>query len=165
MTPVNRHYSKTGGGIETLFHFKRVDHVRLFNVLAQNLIPTLTSLTTQNFYMGKLENFLTCLNLSSYIKGKILNDDGAEFFTKISLEAIYKSLYGNASIADIFLLIDEIPKILSMPYPAAEKIRETLIEVISKIMLTYRMNNYWSGWADLNDKLNMLKSFGDVKKI
>ena len=103
--------------------------------------------------------------MSSYLKGKILNDDGAEYFIKISLEAIHKSLYVNASIADIFLLIDEMPKILSMPYPAAEKIRETLIEIISKIMLAYRMNNYWQGWAGLNDKLNILKSFGDVKKF
>ena len=153
-----------GGGIETLFHSKRVDYICLFNALTQNLMPTILNLTVPNYFVDKTENFLTCLNLSFYLKGRIFTDDDAEFFTKLALESIVKSL-SSTSIAEIFLLIDEMPKILAMPYPTVEKIREALLDIIPQVMMIYRMNNHWQGWVELDHELKMLKSFGEVKKI
>ena len=112
-----------------------------------------------NYFQGKTENFLTCLNLSFYLKGKFLNDEGADYFAKISLESIYKSLLTGGTIADIFLLIDEMPKILKLNYPAAENIRKTLLDAIQQIMMMFRMNNYWTGWTELEHELKMLGSF------
>ncbi len=56
-------------------------------------------------------------------------------------------------------------KILAMPYLAAEKIREELLEIIPRIMMIFRMNNHWQGWTELDHELKILKSFGEVRKI
>ena len=159
MTPVKLLKSQRGGGIETLFQSKEINYGRLFNTLAQNLMPTLVDWTSPNYFAGKLENFLTCLNLTLYLKGKFLNDDGVEYFTRISLDAILKALYANGSLVDALLLLDEMPKILEMPYPAVEKIRGVMIQTIESIMMNYRMSNYWLGWAELDHELKMLKNF------
>ena len=156
--------SLQGDSIETLFQSKGVNYVRLFNALAQNLLPNLVGLTVPNYFQGKTANFLTCLNLSSYLKGKFLNDEGEDLFKKISLDSIYKSLVTGVAMADIFLLIDEMPKILKMPYPAVENIRKILLQVVPQIMMMFRMNNYWTGWTELDHELKMLESFNEGAK-
>ena len=95
----------------------------------------------KEFFNGKVENFLTCLNLTSYLKGKILDDNCAYIFEEMSLIALYKSLFAEIQIADVELLLKEMPKILVMPYDVVEKIRTVLIEILKQIMLAFRMQN------------------------
>ena len=149
--------SAKGGGIETLFARKQINFPRLFNALAQNLVTTTVGSTPRNFYAGKVENFLTCLSLSSYLRGKLLDDDGAKIFEELSLNALYKSLQVRVSIADILLLINEIPKILELNYPAVKKIRDACIQLIPQIMTHCRMYNQWQKFTDLEYTLKLLK--------
>ena len=153
-----------GGGAENLFHLKQINYGRLFNALVQNLFPLLNKGLAPVFFNGKLENFLTCLNLISHLRGKVLDDKGAKFFEELSLEAIHKSLYAELSLADISLLIDEMPKILVMDYPVVNQIREALIRIIQQVMLLFRMNNHWQGFTDLDHELKMLQSFDTLTK-
>ena len=146
------------GGIELLFARKQINPARLFNALAQNLIPTTVATTPKNFYDDKTENFLTCLNLSGYLRGKLFDDEGAKIFEELSLNALLKSLQARATIADILLLIDELPEILMMNYPAVKKIREVCVQIIPQIMTTYRLNNHWQGFTELNCILKLLKA-------
>ena len=149
--------SARGGGIETLFARKQINFPRLFNALAQNLVTTTVGSTPQNFYAGKVENFLTCLHLSGYLRGKLFDDEGAKIFEELSLNALYKSLSAGCSIADILLLIDELPKILEFNYPSVKKIRDACINIIPQIMTTVRMYNQWQKFTELEYTLKLLK--------
>ena len=150
--------SARGGGIETLFARKQINFPRIFNALAQNLMTTTVESTPRNFYEGKVENFLTCLHLSGYLRGKLLNDVGAKFFEEMSLNALCNSLKARVSIADILLLIDEIPTILTLNYPAVKEIRDACIQIIPQLMTTYRRNNHWQGLTELEYILKLLKA-------
>ena len=143
---------------EQLFARKQINFQRLFNALAQNLMTTTVGSTPRNFYEGKVENFLTCLHLSGYLRGKLFDDDGAKIFEELSLNALYKSLNAGCSIADILLLLDEMPKILKLNYPAVKEIRDACIQIIPQIMMTYRLNNHWQGFTELDYILKLLKA-------
>ena len=146
-----------GGGIETLFARKQPNFPRLFNALAQNLVTTTVAGTPQNFYAGKVDNFLTCLSLSSYLRGKLFDDDGAKIFEELSLNALYKALRFSFAIDDALLLISELPRILEFNYPAVKKIRDACIEVIPQLMTSVRMYNQWQKFTDLEYTLKLLK--------
>lgn len=97
------------------------------------------------------------MNLSGYLRGKLLDDEGAKIFEELSLNALLKSMVVGSSIADILLLIDELPKILELNYPAVKKIRDACINIIPQVMLTLRMNNQWQNFTDLDYTLKLLK--------
>lgn len=153
-----------GGGIEQLFPSKQINHGRLVSALIQNLFPIILNRTPQNFFAGKVENFLTCLRVASYLKENFISVDGAKFFEELSLQAVHRSLYAGFVLSDIFLLIDEMPEILSMDYPIVDNIREALIKIIPQVMSVFRMNNYWQGFTDLEHELNYLKNFDTLAK-
>ena len=155
---------QAGGGMESLISSKQVNYPRLFNALSQNLFPALSNQMPREFYNGKVENFLTCLNLTSYLKGKVLDDNSADIFEEMSLIALYKSLFAEIMIADVELLLKEMPKILVMPYDVVEKICALLIEILPQIMLMFRMQNAWQQFTEYEHELEMLKSFSRVIK-
>ncbi len=150
--------------MESLISSKQVNYPRLFNALSQNLFPALSNQMPREFYNGKVENFLTCLNLTSYLKGKVLDDNSADIFEEMSLIALYKSLFAEIMIADVELLLKEMPKILVMPYDVVEKICALLIEILPQIMLMFRMQNAWQQFTEYEHELEMLKSFSRVIK-
>ena len=98
------------------------------------------------------------MHLSAYLRGKLFDDEGSKFFEALSLNALYKSMVVGSSIADILLLIDNLPEILMMNYPAVKKIRDACINIIPQIMTTYRLNNHWQGFTELNYILKLLKA-------
>ena len=144
-------------GIETLFARKQINLPRFFNALAQNLVTATVAAMPRNFYASKVENFLTCLSLSDYLRGKIFDDDGAKIFEEMSLNALYKSLHAGYSIADILLLLDEIPKILELNCSAVKKIRDVCIQIIPQIMTVVRTYNQWQKFTELEYALKLLK--------
>jgi len=149
--------------MEKIIHSKQVNYPRLVNALAQNLVPVLSDQTPKEFFTGKVENFLTCLHLISYLKESIMDDTDAETFEELSLIALYKSLSAKLQLADIELLLEEMPKILVMPYPVVEKICAVLIEMIRQIIKSLRSaGGAWKKIGALNHEIEMLKSFQGV---
>ncbi len=148
-----------GYGIESLFPRKQINHVGLINALIQNLFQTTIKGTPQDFFNGKIENFLTCLNLTAYLKEKYLEDTAVKFFEESSLNAILRSLQAGVVGSDLLLLLSEMPKILKMNYPAVESIRDTLIKFIPQMMIFLRMSGHWQEFNELDNTLEMLKSF------
>ncbi|MBQ7630216.1 MAG: glycosyltransferase family 92 protein [Selenomonadaceae bacterium] len=147
------------GNISKLFPDKQINYQRLFNALTSNLMPTLTKGTPQEFFAGKVENFLTCFNLVVTIKDKVFDDLGAKFFEEAALKALHRSLHSPLQFSDVFLLIDEMPKILAKDYPVVKDIRDILINIIPQVMMSFRANNRWYDFKDIEYKLNMLKLF------
>ena len=94
------------------------------------MITTTVAAMPRNFYDEKIENFLTCLHLSGYLRGKLFDDDGAKIFEELSLNALLKSLQARVSATDILLLLDEMPTILDFKNPVVKKICALEIELI-----------------------------------
>ena len=150
---------QAGGGMESLLQRKQINPVRLINALIQNLFQTTIKGTPQDFFNDKIETFLTCLTLTEYLKEKYLDDTAVKFFEETSINAINRSFYSGMTAADLLLLLREMPKILQMDYPAVKNIRELCINFVSQLMVNYRMGNQWQKFTELDDKLEMLKSF------
>ena len=148
-----------GRGIDAIFASKQINYPRLFNALAQNLFQTTIKWTPPNFFDGKIETFLTCLNVIPHLKDNFIDETAAKFFQEASLNAIHRTLYGKLTMADMLLLLTEMPKILKMKYPAVKNIRDICTQIVPQMMTTLRMMGKWQELNELDNTLNMLKSF------
>ena len=153
-----------GSGIEALIATKKINYPKLINALVKNLSPVIREDAPREVFNGKMESFLTCLNLSSHLKKNYFGDDEATLFEEISLNAIQKTLYTGLVTPDLMLLISEMPKILKLKYPVVGKIRELLVKIIPQLMSFLRTQNHWQELTDLTYKLELMKSFGVYKK-
>lgn len=154
------------GGIKNLFQQKQINYHRLFNALIQNIIHTTFTGIPKDFYVGRMETFLTCLNVSSFLKGKFFDDKAAKFFEEISLDAIHKTFFAGVTLSDVLLLFSEMPKLLKMPYPIINTIRQDIIEFLPRLLESLKRSvNYdkdlriWEKIIAIEYRLNLLKSF------
>ena len=131
---------------------------RLFTALANNLAPTMLTTTPPEFYAGKMETFLTCRAVAEYLKPRLANEALAKSFEEASLNAILRSM-ANMSLADARLLIRELPNLLSLPYPAAEDLRNAVINIIPQMMNVFHMNSMWRDYVELDYLQRLLKNF------
>ena len=131
---------------------------RLFNAAVSNLSPTLLPTTPPNFYKGKMETFLTCRAVASFLKTKLTDEAPAKFFEEASLKAIFKSFNG-MSTADLRLLIRELPDILSLPYPVANDIRSACLQVIPQMMEFMHFNKLWKDYVELEYLQRLLQTW------
>lgn len=127
---------------------------RLFTALAKNLSPTLQPNTPPEFYAGKMETFLTCRAVSSYLRTKLTDETPAKFFEEASLKAILQSI-SQMSFADARFLFSELPELLALPYPAVEVLREVCLGIIPQIMDVMHLNYLWKDYVEL-DYINRL---------
>lgn len=187
------------GGVADIFQIfaemKRVNYTKLLAALASNLLVGFNEhdakkyfdnpvkrmeyfkalakffdTASKSFLEGKLETFLTCLELGNFLKGAFVDEESGRLFEKFSLCGILKSLYVTPSPTALLLLVKEMPKILSLPYPEVEKIRSILIEKLIEVRIS--MHNYidhqsklpaWADILDIDYKLKMLKVFDNYR--
>lgn len=148
------------GNIATLFPRKQINYQRLLNAISMNLFQSSILNTPPQFFAGNMENFLTCLSLSAHLRGKLIDETGAKFFEENSLNSIQKTLRtGGLTVADVMLLIGEMPKILKMNYPAVKNIHGTLLQIIPQMLEMLRLQNRWQEFNELEYKLEMFKNF------
>ena len=131
---------------------------RLLTALMKNLLPTLKP-TPQDFYAGKMETFLTCRAVSSYLKTKLTDDAPAKFFEEASINAILKSM-SSMTFADARLLIRELPNLLSLPYPVVNDLRVAVLNIIPQIKNIMRLNYMYKNFMDLDYLQDLLKLGG-----
>ena len=143
-----------GGSLE-----RTINYQQLYSALLQNLSPTFVQNVSREFYQGKLETFLTCLKLAEYLREKVLDKDAVKIFEETALNAIFKSFAGNFSIADLKLLITELPEILQLNYPIVQNIRQNCVQILPQLINVYRLQSNWSEYMQLNHLLNLLKTF------
>lgn len=146
---------EAGGGIGA----KQVDYLRLTNALIQNLFPATLKNTQPEFFAGKMETFLTCRKLAALLRENLLDKDFGMALEETALRAVQKTFATNLSLADLRLLIDEMPEILTLEYPVVEEIRETLIQILPQMMHIFRVQNAWREFRELEIFLNMLRAF------
>ena len=150
------------GGRYNLETPQQIDRRRLntlIKIFSPLTIPANLSINSPpNLFSNKLHIFLTCLNVSSDLKGSGLKDDDVKYFEELSLKCVQKSL-SSASIEvwQMQLLIDELPKILNYQYPVVGEIKESLKNFIPQIMNIRRKNNHWDSYKQLNYLLQILQ--------
>ena len=133
---------------------------RLLTALMKNLLPTLKPTTSQDFYRGKMETFLTCRAVCDYLKAKLIDDAPAKFFEEASLVAALKSVAG-MSLAEARLLIRELPNLLSLPYPVVKDLRGVCLQIIPQLMEIMHLNGIWRDYAELDYIRDLLKLESD----
>lgn len=99
--------------------------------MTENLAPTLNPNVPAEFLEGKLETFLTCRAVCSYLKNFLADKESGRILEETALTAIQKTLHTNLLTLDVSLLIAELPKILPLKYPVVEDIRKDTIKIIS----------------------------------
>lgn len=130
---------------------------RLFNALAENLFPTLLPTTPPEFYAGKMETFLTCRAVASYLQTKFADEAPAKFFEEAAIKAILNTLQSGTSLADMRLLLSELPELLMLSYPVVKKLREACLQIVPQMMNVMRLNNSWFNYVELDYILRLLK--------
>ena len=145
---------------------RQIDYEKLVNALIKNLAPVLKGNATQEFFEGKMETFLTCLALATYLKKNILGNERGEIIEKASLNAIYRAGSTNLPINEAQLFLSELPDILSMNYLEVENIRKSSLEIVEKVKniagysVGFTANFlYWEDFYDYNNVQKMLQYF------
>ncbi len=129
---------------------------RLLNALMKNLSPTLIPTTPPQFYAGKMETFLTCRAVSSYLKTKLPDDSTAKFFEEAALKAILRSFNG-MNLADARLFLRELPNLLTLPYPVVKDVRQAAQNLIPQMLNMFRINSMWKDYVELDYVQELLK--------
>ena len=150
-------FPKGGGTIETFAELKRIDYEKILIALTANLFVPFKGENPKEFFSNKknryvyfnemskflqsspdeifkdeLEKFLTCLSLSKYLKENFLDAETGELFEEYSLLSLEKVLRNEISMADLQLLMQELPRLLALPYAGVYKIRKLCIEIIDR---------------------------------
>ncbi len=120
---------------------KPLDYEKLTSALIKNLSPVFVKNATADFFEGKLETFLTCRALASYLKENVLDKKRGEILEAAALKALVAAIQTNLTVADAELLISELPNILKLNYPEVKEIFSISLEIISQIKKNNKFQN------------------------
>ena len=123
----------------------------MIKILSPFILPANISFisNSQKIFAGKIHTFLTCFAVSIDLKAFGLNKNDIDFFEELSLKCLHKTLNSeNIAIWQIWLLIEELPKLLSCKYPVIEDIKEDLRKIIPKLMYHNQMKGDVEGWKN-----------------
>ena len=131
----------------------------------KTLSPMLKGNVPAEFFEGKLETFLTCLALSTYLKENVLGKERGKILEELSLKAIYFSMTMNIFSADAELLLSELPNILSLKYPEVGEILKICPKVIEQLkngyksLITNETRGFWRNFNEYDNLLRLLEVF------
>lgn len=144
----------------------KIDNEKLVNALMQNLAPMLQEEVSLEFFEDKMENFLTCRALATYLKKNVIGEERGALVENLALQAIHSTMLTNVSVGDSEMLVSELPNILKLNYPVVENIRQGCIEMIPQIQSMIRANIdsadkmlFWKDFHEFGKLLEMLKVF------
>ena len=143
----------------------QINYKVLNDALLKNLSPVFSTNTQNEFYNGKMETFLTCRSLIRYLGKNIFEEKDVRIFEEGILNAIYKTFFKNADLADFRLLFEELPEILLLDYPIMKDMCAALTEIIPQLMSVFQVNNLWREFYELEYLLNMLKTVCRYKYV
>ena len=156
--------------VELLPGFNEEDPLEFFDNPARryeyfNRLANFLDNAPQDFFKGKLETYLTCFAVSSYLKENFLDEYFGELFEEISLNSAVRSLQASINAPEVQLLIKTLPKILSTPYPVVSEFIKALKMILPGYMNGFRVysESAWKDFVHLDYLLQMLEVF-NIKK-
>ena len=121
-----------------------------------------------NFFTGKMETFLTCQALVTFLNGNLIDDVRGSVLEELTLNAVFKSSLTGLPFADAELLLSELPNFLSLPYATVEDIRLVCLQIIPQLKDTLRVKidnaSKFLYWRDFNDYDNLYRILNAFKK-
>ena len=138
---------------------QQIDYEKLVNALMKTLSPMLKGNVPEEFFEGKLETFLTCLALSTYLRENVLGSERGEFVEQLSLHAVFKTTFTTLTLADSQLLLNELPNILPLKYPEVKNIYENSLAIVAQI------KNYISDSIDCHEKFLYWREFDNMDNL
>ncbi len=145
----------------------QIDYERLINSLIENLAPIFSGGEIPlSFFEGKMETFLTCRALASYLKGNVIDEARGEFVETASLKAILSTMFTTVSFADTKLLLSELPNILQLNNPVVKDILTACLNILPQIKnkISNKIDNaqkfmFWIEFEDYDNLYRLLKVF------
>ena len=175
--------------LETFSKRNEIDFDRILKAVTSNLLPAFEEEDTKKFldnptnrfeyfnilvefldkappefFKGKIETYLTCLSVSTYLKENFIDEELGNLLEEFSLYSIYNGLMVNSfSVSELQLLIKEFPHIFSFPYPIVEKIRAQCLIFLPHIRDIVGILDVgdWKDFVHLDYLMNLLKVFDD----
>ena len=143
-------------------NFSLEDNAQRIARVEKFLVETLTQRSpfdaSPEFFVGKLEIFLTCRALAEMFDVKIGSRSAEEF----ALAWIYQTLIqdGVLTYADLQLFRDSLPEIFSRPFPLAKTIRQIFSTNVLPAMIAAAKN--FRTWKDYNDLLRLQRLLNSI---
>ncbi len=134
---------------------------RFYKVLEEILLPAVRPNVPEEFFKGKLETFLTCRALAGLLKRRFPKDNRGKFLEEAALRVINLVHATEMNYAEIMMMLNSLPPILALPYPAVEEIRQNCISFIRQIMDSLHRNSQWEEFVDFGNYLELLLAFGN----
>ena len=180
-----------GDIIKTFTELKQLDFDKLLAALSSMLLPGFVENDTKNFFgdykkrfeyfkvltkflndapdeifKDKVELYFTCLALSGFLKDTFLDDELGRLFEEFSLNFVYRAFSQPIiSALDAHMTIKYLPRILMLPYPVVDDIRERCITIMPIFMNIFREYSQvaWQNFSHFDYVLEMLKVFDNYK--
>ena len=110
-----------------------VNYEKLVTTLMKEIAPIINGNLPPNFGKDKIETFLTCRALATYLKETVLGKERGEILEKATLKAILLAIMHTRSFSDSELLLSELTNILPLNYPEVENIRQSCIQIATQM--------------------------------
>lgn len=127
--------------------------------LMKEIAPIINGKIPPNFVEGKMETFLTCRALASYLKENALGKERGEFLEKATLKAILLAIMHTKSFSDSELLLSELTNILPLNYPEVENIRQSCLQIVPQMKEMIRIE------IDEHTKFKFYRNFNDFDNL
>ncbi len=138
---------------------------RLLKALGDNLLPMLSKDLPKDFFVGKMETFLTCRAVASYFQKELSDESAGKFFEELSLKAVLKVLTSSpVNISDAEMFLSELPKILILPYPIIENILKVSEKILINLADVYKKSVRMDVYDRLTRLKDLLQAFSVFKK-
>ena len=133
---------------------------KYYKRLEEFLLPAVRQ-EKDEFFAGKLETFLTCRALAGILKRNAPKDNRGKFLEEASLRLVNRTYSTQMTFAEIMMMINALPPILSLPYPIVDEIRQNCISFIRQIMADLHRNSQWEEFVEFGNYLELLMAFGN----
>lgn len=156
--------SYQGARIESYVQPPPFEREKYYKLLEEILLPIIRSSESDELFKDKLEDFLTCRALAGVLRRNFPKDNRGKFMEEASLRLINRTHATEMIYAEIMMMLDALPPILSLPYPIVEEIRQNCVSFVRQIMDNQRENSQWEDFVEMGNYLEMLLAFGSVSR-
>ena len=117
------------------------------------------------FFEGDFETFLICLNVSLYLKKGYLDELTGALFEEASLNALCQTFFTSISVVDLRLLIDELPRILTLPYKAVDSLFVGTHSTFTQFLQYFRTNGEMEKFEELTYLMRMIQTLAAYRSV
>lgn len=178
-----------GDALKYFAEKNRINGGRIFKALVENLMPDFEKKNLKvyfenpknrtkyfeelikfyksappGFFDGEFETFLICVNVSLYLKKGYLDGTLGALFEEASLNALCQTFFTRISIVDLRLLIDELPRLVTLPYKAVDSLFVGTHNVFIQFLQTFRTEGEMEKFEELTYLIRMLQTLAAYRR-